>query len=464
MNLRETINPLPYPIKWGFKYIYGLLPPRIRFGRVFWETYNFLQESQRWNREKLEEYQMQQLSRLLRHVYENVPYYRKNFDECGINPKNIQNFNDFKKVPYLTKDTVKEKIKDLLARNFNPGTLRITHTSGTTGKPLQFFEDPLTAEKEWAFICHQWSRVGYKPGDLRVELRGPVNRNRPVWYDPALKVLHLSPLLDSKEKAAYYLDKIQNAGAKFLHGYPGAIVSFAFLIKRYGFLIPFSLRAIFFASEVVYPWQRELVKEVFGCRIFSHYGLTEKVVLAAECEHTTGYHCIPQYGLTEIDPDTREIIGTGFINDATPFIRYRTTDVASVPISLNCEKCKRNYYPVFPNIEGRLEDFIVTPRGALVSPAIITHPFKDLTTIKDTQVVQKDIDLIIVRVVPNENNDSEALQRELSKLCQDLQIIIGESVQVRWEIVEKIERLGSGKFKWIVSEVSCEMGCSASVK
>jgi phenylacetate-CoA ligase len=354
----------------------------------------------------------------------------------------------------LTKDTIRARAKDLVARNFNPGCLSVTHTSGTTGKPLQFFEDPLTEEKEWAFICHQWSRLGYKPGDLRVELRGPVDHDKPVCYDPVTKVLRLSPLINAEKNAAYYLEKMQVFGAKFLHGYPGAISSFASLIKKYRLDVPFSLTAVLFASETVYPWQRELVQDVFQCRVFSHYGITEKAVLAAECEQTDYYHCIPQYGITEIDPDTKEIIGTGFLNYATPFIRYRTTDIASKPISLICETCGRSYYPVFAKVEGRIEDFIVSSEGAQISPAIITHPFKDLTTIRDTQIVQKDVNLVMIRAVPKDAVDSEAMSRELKQLSQDLQAIIGESVQVRWEIAEEIERSNSGKFKWIVSEVS----------
>lgn len=462
MNLKTIVQKIPSPIKQSLKFAYGLIPVKYRYGKEFWDTYHFLKESQWWSREKLEEYQMQQLSQLLHHAYQNVPYYRQMLDERGLKPKDIQNLDDLKKIPYLTKDVLKARGKDLLAINFSPSELRMSHTSGTTGKPLQFFEDPLTSEKEWAFICHQWSRVGYKPGELRVELRGPVQREKPIWCDPALRVLRLSPLIESKEQAAYYLQKIRSVGARFLHGYPGAIASFAYAIKKYGLAVPFSLKAILFASEVVYPWQRELVQEVFQCRVFSHYGMAEKVVLASKCEHTNNYHCIPQYGVTEIDPDTKEIIGTGFLNYATPFIRYRTTDIASTPISTSCDKCGRHYYPVFPNVEGRLEDFIVTPQGALVSPAVITHPFKDLTTIKDTQVVQKDVNLIIVRAVPNEASDSEALQTELSQLCQDLRAIIGETVQVRWEIVDEIERSSSGKFKWIMSEVSREVGrCGA---
>jgi phenylacetate-coenzyme A ligase PaaK-like adenylate-forming protein len=67
-------------------------------------------------------------------------------------------------------------------------------------------------------------------------------------------------LLDSKGKVAYYLEKMQSLGAKFLRGSPGAIASFAFSIKKYGLVLTFSLRAILFASEAVYPWQREFVQ------------------------------------------------------------------------------------------------------------------------------------------------------------------------------------------------------------
>jgi len=454
MTLREVVKRLPYPVRQGIRYVYGTLPPRIRYGRVFWETYNFLQESQWWSKEKLEEYQMQQLSKLLNHAYENVPYYRRVFDERGLKPKDIQDFSDLRKLPYLNKDTFKARTEELLARNFDPSKLPTSHTSGTTGKPLQFFEDPFTGQKEMAFICHQWSRIGYKPGDLRVELRGPVNRDKPVYYDPASKVLRLSPLIDSKEKAIYYLKKIQNTGAKFLHGYPGAITSFAYAIKRYRLTVPFKLRAILFASEAIYDWERELVQEVFNCRVFSHYGMAEKVVLAAECEHSHQYHCIPQYGITEIDPDTHEIIGTGFLNYANPFIRYRTTDIASIPISSKCKKCGRNYYPVFAKVEGRLEDFIITPEGALIAPAVITHPFKDLKTIKDTQVVQESPDRVTIRAVPWEKGDLQLFETELTRLCQDLQEILGVSMQVKGEMTEEIKRPKSGKFKWIRSEVS----------
>ncbi len=455
-RLEQIGRLLPRPIQQSLRYIYGALPPAIRYGKVFWETYKFLQESQWWSREKLEEYQMQQLSKLLHHAYENVPYYRKVFDERGLKPKDIQDFDDLKKLPYLTKDDFKTHFNELVAQNINLKNLPMSHTSGTSGKPLQFYTSPSIGQMELAFIFHQWSRVGYKPDDLRVEIRGQIKeeKNR-VEFDPASKVLRLSPRIDNKEVAQYYLERIREFKANFIHGYPSAIAFFAHAIKKYGLAVPFQLKAVLFASEAVYDWEREIVNEIFNCRVFSHYGMAEQVALAAECEGSSYYHCLPQYGITEVDPETNEIIGTGFLNYINPFIRYRTTDVAS-GILPHCKHCVREYYPVFKKLEGRIGDYLVTPRG-LVGPAVITHPFKDLKTIKDTQVVQKSIDCVILRVVPWEKNNLSTYKTEVACLSRSLQNILGDELRIEVEEVDKIKRTKSGKFKWIISDVSMGM-------
>ena len=89
MNQKDLAKNLPYPPRHGLKYVYGAIPLPIRYGKVFRDTYAFLQESQWWSRERLEEYQLQQLSTLLQHAYENVPYYRRVFDKNRIGTKRI---------------------------------------------------------------------------------------------------------------------------------------------------------------------------------------------------------------------------------------------------------------------------------------------------------------------------------------------------------------------------------------
>jgi len=435
-------------------YNYLGIPSFIRYNKTFWDTYNFLQKSQYWPREKLQEYQFKQLKKLLRHAYENVPYYRKTFKKRGLRPEDIRSLEDLNKIPCLDKDTFKSRFNEMIAKNIDIRNMPLSHTSGTTGKPLQFYRTYTENIIEWAFICHQWSRVGYKPGERRVEIRGPlINKKKPVIHRPLDGVLRLSPVIRDKEGVSFYLRCIKSFGARYIHGYPSAIATLAGMIKKYSFKVPFKLKAVFFASEEVYGWERKIVEEVFNCRVFSHYGQAEHVALASECENSYFYHFVPQYGIVEIDPKTHEIIGTGFFNYVNPFIRYKTTDVVSEPILSECEYCGRSYFPLIERIEGRMEDFIVTPDGAVIPPAVITHPFKDLKTIKNTQLIQLDIDSILLRVsfFKNATNKSE---RELNQLICGLQEIFGPNVKIETEIVDEIKRTPTGKFRWIISKVS----------
>ena len=120
---------------------------------AFYRTYCLLKKSQWWTRERLEEYQLQKLGRLLNHAYENVPYYKKVFDERGLNPKDIQDFNDLRKLPFLTKEIIRDNLGDFKARNYPAGKLEYVTTGGSTGVPLGFYyEKGVSRAQEWAFI------------------------------------------------------------------------------------------------------------------------------------------------------------------------------------------------------------------------------------------------------------------------------------------------------------------------
>jgi phenylacetate-CoA ligase len=136
MSRKKFVNILPRSIKRTAAYIYGVFPPSIKYGNVFREMRTFLQESQWWSKEGLGEYQMCRLSELLDHAYENVPYYQKVFNERGIAPKDIQDFGDLRKLPFLTKEIIRNNFYQLIAKNIPKSNLKIVRTSGSTGKPL----------------------------------------------------------------------------------------------------------------------------------------------------------------------------------------------------------------------------------------------------------------------------------------------------------------------------------------
>lgn len=146
---------LPKALRYVAQYAYGKIPLSIRYGKVFRETYQFLQQSQWWSREQLEEYQLEQLSKLLLHAYENVSYYRRVFDERGLKPKDIQDFKDLQQLPYLTKEIIQNNLPDLVARKYPTSKLQYVIIGGSTGIPLGFYhENGVSGAKEWAFVTN----------------------------------------------------------------------------------------------------------------------------------------------------------------------------------------------------------------------------------------------------------------------------------------------------------------------
>jgi len=380
-----------------------------------------------------------------------VPYYRKIFDERELKPKDIRCVNDLKKLPGLEKETFKANFAKILAKNVNTQNIHLVRTSGTSGKPLQFYQSKIELQMECAFIYHQWSQVGFKPGDRLVSWMSRLKRES---YGPKKRILYLPVSISIDKKVSYHLlEKIKSFGAEFLHGCPSNLAIFANILKVNDVEIPFKLKSVFFAAEPVYDWMREVVEEVFNCRVFSHYGQTEQVALAGECEYSYFYHCLPQYGVTEIDPDTQEIIATGFLNYMNPFIRYRTTDVTSRPIFSKCNDCRRNYFPIFKTVKGRLQDIIITPDGSLRGHISLQN-LNNSKTIKNTQIIQKAIDYFILRVELYNQKFGKKSDLEIKNICKELKQILGSDVQVEINIEDKIERLKSGKFQWIISEVS----------
>lgn len=465
----QLLANLPYPIQQGLKYIYGSIPPHFRYGKVFWDTYNFLQESQWWSREKLEEYQMQQLSKLLDHAYENVPYYRRTFDERGLKPKDIKNLSDLKKLPYLTKEIIQNNLQDLVARNYPKSKLQYVTTGGSTGIPMGFYyERGVSAAKEWAFMLTQWNRVGFKIGDRCVVLRGnvvPSASKGKFWeYDPANKNLILSSFHMADEILLIYVSKIKEFNPYFIQAYPSAITILAKYLEKNN-IKPFtSVKAILCGSENLYLPQRKLLEKVLQCRVYSWYGQSEQVVLAGECEKSTYYHIFSEYGVTElIGQDNKqithkgeigEVVGTGFNNFVFPLIRYRTGDLAWLA-NTNCE-CGRNY-PLLKKVEGRLQELIVDQNGSLIplGPAIFGIHDAEWTKIKQIQFLQKTAGELVIRVVKSPSYSEAEIKDYVMELFKTR---LGGRCKLHVKFVDHIPRTKSGKYRFLIQKLPIEFG------
>lgn len=409
---------------------------------------------------------MQQLSKLLHHAYENVPYYRDVFDERGLKPDDIETIEDLSKLPYLTKDIVRENFHTLIARNIPKRRLDSVRTSGSTGTPLLFYQQKkVTDSIEQAFIWKMWTGSGYEFNDRCVILREnvperPAGSNKAWWeWNPAHNHLILSPHHMTEENLYNYIEKIKEFKPRVIQALPSLLFILSDFMQRHGMILFPSPKVILCGSEILYTWQRKKVEDIFKCRVFSWYGQSEKVVLAGECEESSEYHIFPQYGVTEIighdgesvcrEGETGEIVGTGFNNYAMPFIRYKTKD-AAVWTNRRCE-CGRAY-PLLGRIEGRTQDFVVSKTGHLIPLTAIPYSFVD--NVRQFQFYQErpgEITLRIVRMSAYKEKDSQFIIRTLREE-------MGDKVDFSIEFVDDVARTETGKYLCLVQKLEIESG------
>ncbi|MFY1645240.1 phenylacetate--CoA ligase family protein, partial [Methanoculleus bourgensis] len=238
-----------------------------------------------WSREELLAYQAAALSRLLDHAYTNVPYYRRVFDDRGLVPGDIQTPADLRLLPFLTREDLQTHLPDLKARNYPDGAFEYVTTGGSTGIPVGFYyERGASRAREWAFMKTQWDRVGYRFGDKCVVLRGYIvgSAQDAVYWKKTLfgRWLLMSSHHMTEETLPAYISEIRRFKPRFIQSYPSTAALLARYMTGHG-IDPFpTVQAVLCGSENLYPWQRSLLEEAFGCRVFSWYGNSEQTVLA----------------------------------------------------------------------------------------------------------------------------------------------------------------------------------------
>ena len=452
--LKKAYEHSPMPIK----RLYAAIPFPIRMGRVYRDARRFLRKSERWSEVQLTEYQSEQLCLLLRHAYENVPYYRKIFEERGLKPGDIRRPEDLIKLPTLTRADVKQNYDALVARNVPRYAMHYHPTGGTTGEPLGFLMSNSGYFTEWAFIHDMWSRVGFDYWCIRLALREFPFGDKPWYYDPLYAELRISTLAMNDANLRECLLKAQRLRVDFIHGYPSAVTVLAHYVEQAQALIP-QFRAVLAGSEPTFPWQRELFEQVFKSRIFTWYGHAEGVILAGECEKSPYYHSYPQYGYMELLDEhgalitqagvVGELVGTGFMNYTMPFIRYRTGDYAQY-VGESCS-CGRNY-PLICSIQGRRkQDLLVGKAGQMIpGTAFYVTDWNLLKNVREFQLEQSEQGKVIIKVVPA----AAFSEADRVDLISAMTSWAGDALDFEVRTVESVKRTPRGKVEFLLQDLN----------
>ena len=441
---------------------YSLHLDRHRYGKGYRDWVRRLTDSEHLDAASLESLQNQMLPEVIRHAANHVPYYRAQFSEYGINVSQIQTVADLPKLPILTREDIAENFHALTSERASRRRLTIGHTSGTTGSPLEVLHDPAVTYITYALLERQYRWAGLRlgrGGDRVAVLRGnvivPIDTHSPPYWRHNLvhNQLVMSAFHLSTENLDGYVNAIRSFGAQALDGYPSTLYVVARHLLRTSQSLP--LRAAITSSETLYPFQREAIEEAFECRVFDYFAAAERVVFATECDAHEGHHVASEYGVLElVDQDGRQVaegmpgimVGTSLHNLGMPLLRYRCNDVTALRNQL-CS-CGRAL-PLMEDVSTKAEDILALPDGRLISPSVLTHPFKPMHSVEESQIVQDRPDSIRIKIKPNAAftpAESEYLVREFRKR-------LGENIEVSVEVVDDIPRTSAGKFKWVVSEV-----------
>lgn len=413
--------------------------------------------------DEIESYQFRELKRLIDFAWEHIPFYRRYWEHHGFTPEQFQRLQDFSLIPCIDKEIVRANYKDMVPRNYDRGRLEQVTSGGTTGLPLSFYINQAIAHGRE--LVHQpwtyWHVCRYKLGiDKVVILRGSRVDERliqqGIYWKRSLGYRGRGLLLSSFHltEATYksYMHEIRKESPKFIVAYPSSLTILCTMMKKHNEAPLIGLRGAICSSEMVYEWQRQLVREVLGVEIYSFYGHSEKTVSAIpDSQHRMLFE--PSYGYVEfLDEkfkpvntvgEIAQVVSTGFQNDYMPFIRYQTSDYVRVD-----NHPPLGFTHVAREIIGRAQDFVYDKDGNRLPFTCSDEVFWNIDGIIAYQYLQREVGRLLIHLEVDNSFINESIQ--------NIQIEAEHmfyNCDVEVLIVDRIERTSSGKFRYFVQTI-----------
>jgi phenylacetate-CoA ligase len=419
----------------------------------------YLEETQWLTTTDLLDLQWKRIGALLQHGYENVPYYRAVMQDAQLDPASIAQDRSLERLPLLDRSTVRQQVQRLRATNVSPDRFVPNGTGGSTGEPLQFFDDRKEAAWSDAATWRSQRWYGIDVGDRCAYLWGS-NFDLSKYQgfkgrlrSRALNLLMLPAWELSERTASKFWTRLADFKPRLLIGYAGAIHEWARLLGNDRDSIP-ELAAIIVSAETLYEEWRSVIENCFKVPVYNRYGGRDLHFVAQECPVRKGLHINSETVLVEIVKNGRptppgevgEIVITRLDNFAMPFIRYRSGDLGALAGSL-CD-CGRSL-PLLQKIEGRIQDAIITADGRIVSGLLFAHMIKDCPDVKEFQVHQLTINRLVILIVLQSEGRFPS-RRRIDRIVRQY---MGENLQIIFELRESIPFAHSGKRRITISHL-----------
>jgi phenylacetate-CoA ligase len=382
---------------------------------------------------------------------QNVPFYRSRY----LPVKSIDDF--IRKFKFITKEIVIDNYELFISDSINRNLYYEGTTGGTSGKPLRLIIPKNRYIIELAYVHSFWQRVGwnYNP-------RGVI-RNHKLASDQLYKI---NPVTKEIIFDAFRLDHkyvkiihgiLKRNNINYIQSYPSSAYLFCKLCRDLNLELSF-VKAFLTSSEPVLDFQRELITNQLGMKLFSFYGHSEKLVIGGYCEKSINIHFESGYGFTELinengNPinvagEVGEIVGSTYYNRGMPLIRYKTGDFAEY-VSSECPYCGRKGL-IVKNIHGHWDKNLIYKNDETYISTTALNLHSDLYLYIDgLQYIQDRKGLLTILLIKNNQFRDEHYQRYYKHFKEAM----GPDNEIEIRFVHKLIQNSNGKFSVLISKI-----------
>ena len=379
----------------------------------------------------LKELQLKRLRRLITQVYKNNKYYKQKLSKAGVRPESIKTLQDLEKMPFLTKQDLREYYPFGLVCTEMDDIIEVHASSGTTGKPVV---GPYTKNDVdlWGEVMARslWAN-GLRRQDIMQNSYGYGLFTGAHGFEKGAQKIGAMVITISSGNTKRQIDVMKDFGSTAIACTPSYSLYMAEVAEEQGYdpASDFSLRLGLFGAEAWSEEMRTNVEKRWGITAHEHYGLTEIIGpgVVSECSekklHVNADHFLPEI----IDPRTGEtlepgeegeLVFTTLTKEAFPAIRFRTKDLAM--LSEDACKCGRTL-PIQSRIKGRSDDMMKV-KGVIVFPSQIEAALMKVPGVSDNYQIVKtkkgEIVELSVEVEPTEERWKEGHMEDLEQQAE----------------------------------------------
>jgi phenylacetate-CoA ligase len=404
------------------------------------------------------------LTDMLDHCARAVPYYTEVMERAGYRPSEDPR-SLLRRLPILTKDIIRSRFEDLRFRDIGRRNWFYNTSGGSTGEPVRFIQDMEFAVKSGAIKLLFSKLVGRDIGEPEIVLWGSARdligakaNLRAKLANRLAHTTYLSVFRLTEDEMRSHIRTLNARRPKLVISYAAPLYELALLAEREGLEVR-PQRAIITSASTLYPFMRETIERVFGCRIYDRYGSREVGDIACERPHSDGLWVAPWGNFIEVvdgngrpvpDGETGDILVTSLTNYAMPLIRYKIEDRGVLSPATLSPSPGRELGQALRSVQGRSYDLFVNRDGRIIESGHFMPLLYFRDWIRQYQIVQKAPDRVVFRIVRTGGAPSTG---ELDELKAKTALIMGGPCEVDFEFVDDIVPPPSGKHRFIVSEV-----------